>query len=58
MIPGEVGFFSGMQVVDAVLNDPPKYLVRVNDTEPIFFYCSAPGSCIDWQMVGVINPVS
>jgi hypothetical protein len=57
MVPGKQGFFSGMQVVDAVLADPPSYSIRVNDTEPIFFYCSAPGSCIDWQMVGVINPV-
>lgn len=24
----------------------------------MFFYCSAPGSCKDWAMVGAINPVS
>jgi hypothetical protein len=28
----------------------------VNDTEPIFFYCSAPGACLKDGMIGVINP--
>lgn len=50
------GFWSGWEPVDAVLDDPPSYSVVVNDTEPIFFYCGAPGSCITYQMVGVINP--
>jgi plastocyanin len=58
MVPGKQGFFSGFKPVDAILSSPPTYQVKINDTEPIFFYCSAPGSCIDWQMVGVINPVS
>lgn len=49
------GFFSGFHPVDKVLDSPPKYSVRVNDTEPIFFYCSAPGSCITYGMVGGIN---
>lgn len=52
---GKKGFFSGFNPVGKVLDDPPKYSVRVNDTEPIFFYCSAPGSCITWGMVGGIN---
>ncbi|KAJ4421390.1 hypothetical protein N0V82_003771 [Gnomoniopsis sp. IMI 355080] len=34
----------------------PTFQVLVNDTQPIFFYCAAPGSCLDHQMVGVINP--
>lgn len=34
---------------------PPNYQVRVNTTEPIFFYCGAPGSCVDYKMIGVIN---
>lgn len=34
----------------------PTFSVRVNDTEPIFIYCAAPGSCIDNYMIGVINP--
>lgn len=36
----------------------PTFSVRVNDTEPIFFYCAASGSCVDYQMIGVINPNS
>ncbi|KAJ4360408.1 uncharacterized protein N0V89_000970 [Didymosphaeria variabile] len=35
---------------------PPKYTVRVNDTNPVFYYCSAPDSCTKQGMVGVINP--
>jgi plastocyanin len=53
---GKVGFFSGFHPVDAILDDPPTWSVTVNDSDPIFFYCSAPGSCLDYQMVGVINP--
>lgn len=34
----------------------PNYQVRVNDTEPIFFYCSSPGACIQDGMIGVVNP--
>ena len=51
-----IGFFSGFMPVDTILPDPPSYTIRVNDTEPIFYYCSAPGSCITYGMVGVINP--
>lgn len=36
----------------------PTFSLRVNDTQPIFFYCAAPGSCIDNYMIGVINPNS
>lgn len=56
-VPKAEGFFSGFQPVDAILDDPPKWTLRINDTDPVFFYCGAPGSCIDFQMVGVINPV-
>ena len=52
----KVGFFSGFMPVDEILSDPPKWSIKVNDTEPIFFYCSAPGSCISYGMVGAINP--
>jgi len=52
------GFFSGFYPVDVILDDPPKWRMQINDTDPIFFYCSAPGSCINYGMVGVINPVS
>ncbi|KAL2271141.1 hypothetical protein VTJ83DRAFT_512 [Remersonia thermophila] len=50
------GFYTGIFTPQVVSNDPPSYSVRVNDTEPIFFYCAAPGSCIDYHMIGVINP--
>jgi hypothetical protein len=50
------GFFSGFKPVDAILPDPPKFYLTVNDSNPIFFYCGAVGSCINYQMVGVINP--
>lgn len=53
---GHYGFYSGFEPVDVVLDDPPKWQVEVNDTEPIFFYCGAPNSCIGFGMVGVINP--
>ncbi|KAJ4407070.1 hypothetical protein N0V91_004237 [Didymella pomorum] len=49
----KTGFFSGFNPVDKVLDKPPKYTIRVNDTEPFFFfYYSAPGSCITYGMVG------
>ncbi|KAF2035214.1 hypothetical protein EK21DRAFT_84835 [Setomelanomma holmii] len=51
----KAGFFSGFNPVDKVLDDPPKYSIRVNTTDPVFFYCSAPGSCITYGMVGSIN---
>ena len=53
---GYHGFFSGFQPVDAILDNPPSWNLTVNDTEPIFFYCGAPNSCIGYGMVGVINP--
>ncbi|OAP59719.1 hypothetical protein AYL99_07017 [Fonsecaea erecta] len=52
----KVGFFSGFYPVDAILPDPPQWSIVINDTNPIFYYCGAPGSCINHQMVGVINP--
>ncbi|KAJ9640111.1 hypothetical protein H2199_006345 [Coniosporium tulheliwenetii] len=53
---GKVGFFSGFRPVDAFLDDPPTWNLRINDTDPIFYYCSAPGSCNNFAMIGVINP--
>ncbi|KAF5845307.1 hypothetical protein GGP41_002903, partial [Bipolaris sorokiniana] len=52
----KIGFFSDFHPVDTVLSSPPTYRIVINDTDPIFFYCSAPGSCINYGMVGVINP--
>ena len=35
----------------------PIWQLRVNDTEPIYFYCSAYGSCDKQKMIGGINIV-
>lgn len=55
--PNRVGVFSGFLNTDVYSSDGPKYRVRVNDSDPIFYYCAAPGSCITHGMLGVINPV-
>ncbi|RYP72249.1 hypothetical protein DL770_007993 [Monosporascus sp. CRB-9-2] len=55
--PGEESFFSGaIEQPDNNPNPLPTWTLRVNTTDPVFFYCSAPESCITWQMIGVINP--
>lgn len=54
---GQKGFWSGWHPLDKVPDNPPKFQVRVNDTDPIFFYCAAPGACNEMGAVGVINPV-
>ncbi|RKK95985.1 hypothetical protein BFJ71_g8161 [Fusarium oxysporum] len=51
------GFSSGLQPVKAITNDAPRFRVRVNNTEPIFYYCGAPGSCVKYHMMGVVNPL-
>ncbi|KAF2471382.1 uncharacterized protein BDR25DRAFT_334001 [Lindgomyces ingoldianus] len=51
----KVGFYSGTENVTTV-NDLKYWNLTINDTAPIFYYCTAPGSCKDHQMVGVINP--
>ena len=68
-----MGFWSGFNPIALVLSNvssfrpqflmqandlkPPIWRLVVNDTEPIFFYCSSPGACLE-GMVGVINPNS
>ncbi|KAI1085133.1 hypothetical protein F5B20DRAFT_575598 [Whalleya microplaca] len=49
-------FFSGAIEQETAQNPLPSWELRVNHTDPVFFYCSAPGSCINYSMVGVINP--
>lgn len=56
--PNKVGFSSGLIDVATTSNNGPTFQVRVNDTNPIFFYCAAPDSCTRYHMVGVINPNS
>ncbi|KAK1829824.1 hypothetical protein QBC39DRAFT_355448 [Podospora conica] len=50
------GFYSGVFNPNVITTPAPFYDVLVNDTEPIFFYCGAPGSCKEYSMVGVVNP--
>ncbi|KAF2221363.1 hypothetical protein BDZ85DRAFT_169882, partial [Elsinoe ampelina] len=52
------GFFSGFLPISRIGNDMPQWNITINDTAPIFYYCSAPGSCINYGMVGAINPNS
>ncbi|KAI9744584.1 MAG: hypothetical protein M1818_002113 [Claussenomyces sp. TS43310] len=57
--PGEKeGFWSGFFPLQTGTEDVPKFRITVNDTAPIWFYCSAPGACIDDGMLGVVNPNS
>jgi len=56
---GKIGFFSGFEPVIAIIpGKMPTWSVTINDTNPVFYYCSAPDSCISHGMVGVINPNS
>lgn len=45
-----------MVITRLTMPQPPHFDVRVNDTDPIFYYCAAPGSCVNHHMIGVINP--
>lgn len=51
------GFWTETQWVKTTA-DITHYNITVNDTQPIFFYCAAPNSCIGELMVGAINPNS
>ncbi|KAK0632307.1 hypothetical protein B0T14DRAFT_573791 [Immersiella caudata] len=53
---GKRGFWTGIFSPQVISVPPPNYDVPVNDTDPIFFYCGAPGSCNQYSMVGVVNP--
>ncbi|KAK3394161.1 hypothetical protein B0H63DRAFT_38222 [Podospora didyma] len=52
----KVGFWSGIIAPQVISNPPPSYDVKINDTNPVFYYCSAPESCTKEYMIGVINP--
>lgn len=52
---GRVGFWSGFRPTELITNNPPIFRLPINDTEPVFFYCSAPDACYE-GMIGVINP--
>ncbi|KAF2855312.1 hypothetical protein T440DRAFT_464587 [Plenodomus tracheiphilus IPT5] len=51
------GFWSTTQWVKDT-TEITHWTLPINTTEPIFFYCAAPNSCIGEHMVGVINPNS
>jgi hypothetical protein len=53
-----VGLFSGFREVTSFEDESKIYSVAVNDTKPIWFYCSAQGSCNKYKMIGFVNPVS
>ncbi|EXA30725.1 hypothetical protein AU210_012440 [Fusarium oxysporum f. sp. radicis-cucumerinum] len=50
------GFSSGPPPVKAITNDAPRFHVRVYNSEPIFYYCGAPGYCVKYHMMGEVNP--
>jgi plastocyanin len=52
--PSPNGFYSGFIVPDSG-EDSTKFVVMVNDTQPIWFYCSEVMHC-QLGMVGVVNP--
>ncbi|KAL8711203.1 MAG: hypothetical protein Q9220_004348 [cf. Caloplaca sp. 1 TL-2023] len=54
-MPSTVGFFSGFMPVKPDAAMMPSYTIMVNDTKPIWYYCSQGDHCQD-GMVGVINP--
>ncbi|KAF2878297.1 hypothetical protein BDV95DRAFT_479492 [Massariosphaeria phaeospora] len=53
----KVGFWSTTQWVKTT-EDITHWNLTINSTEPIFFYCAAPDSCLGEKMIGVINPNS
>ncbi|KAL8736907.1 MAG: hypothetical protein Q9181_002203 [Wetmoreana brouardii] len=53
--PSSNGFFSGFMPVKAGAAMMPSYTIMINDTKPIWYYCSQGDHCQD-GMVGVINP--
>ncbi|GAB7364715.1 hypothetical protein MBLNU230_g5515t1 [Neophaeotheca triangularis] len=52
---GGRGFNSGFEPIAIISDNPPTWNLTVDSTEPIFYYCGAPGSCNDWGMIGSIN---
>ncbi|KAL9596079.1 MAG: hypothetical protein Q9219_006027 [cf. Caloplaca sp. 3 TL-2023] len=54
-MPSVNGFFSGFMPVAPNAAMMPSYTIMINDTKPIWYYCSRADHCQD-GMVGVINP--
>ncbi|KAG9697869.1 hypothetical protein KCU76_g2695, partial [Aureobasidium melanogenum] len=54
--PGLSTFFSGWyNGSDVSSSNPAIWNLTINDTSPIFFYCSRLGSCLNEHMIGAIN---
>jgi len=53
-VPNSNAFFSGY--VQGDNKGDMTYLITVNDTNPIWFYCSQSNHCVSDGMVGVVNP--
>ena len=47
----------GLDFLILLSDQPPTWDLLIDNTEPIFFYCTAEGSCLKEGMIGVINPV-
>jgi plastocyanin len=55
--PGGASFYSGFKQSSVTeLSHPPTWTLPINDSSTVWFYCSAPDSCIPHGMIGVINP--
>ncbi|GIZ44238.1 hypothetical protein CKM354_000744200 [Cercospora kikuchii] len=54
-VDGRTGFASPPQA-EATNELPTYWNLTINNTDPVFYYCGAPGSCVTWGMLGVINP--
>jgi plastocyanin len=53
--PQSGGFFSGSISATSSGEASEKFVVKVNNTDPMWIYCTTPGHC-QAGMVGVINP--
>lgn len=56
-LEGADGFYSGFMPVAQDATSMPTFTVMVNDTKPIWFYCSQGKHC-QAGMVGVVNPTA
>ncbi|KAJ5484848.1 hypothetical protein N7539_004836 [Penicillium diatomitis] len=53
------GIFDSFSLRDGqIVGPPPTWSLVINDTQPLFYYCTAISSCLGNGMVGVINPNS
>jgi len=53
---GDADTWSGLITEETPRKEPQEWTMRVDTNDPQFFYCSGPGSCVNWGMVFAINP--